>query len=171
MSPSSGPLRTLVLFTFHAYGTWMPDRPQGYYQNRSGLKPQDDEQARRYRSRQRESPAIFDDHCQQVMLTSLQQSGVMQLWTLIALAVDDAHLHLLAGWHDERSPEHVQQRIKWALTRDLNAQVSRRTWFTKNGHDRRVRDRAHLDHLRDVYLPSHRGVCWDRRDESDQTAG
>ena len=167
MPDANEPLRVITLFTFHAYGTWMPDRPQGYYQNKSGLKAKDQEQATRYRARQRETRAVFDDHCQTVMLCSLKTSAPLQFWKLIAIAFDSEHLHLLAGWADDRGADRIQQRIKWALTRDLNEEVATRRWFTRNGHHREVRDRAHLDHLRDVYLPSHRGLCWDRRESAD----
>ena len=158
-------LRRIVLFSFHAYGTWMPDRPQGYYRNRDGLREQNEEEAATYRGRQRERSSFFDGQVQSVLLTTLRESAPLQGWTLIAAGTDDVHLHLIAGWSDARSPAELQQRIKWAITRDLNARVRRRTWLTRRGHDRRVRDRAHLRYLRDEYLPSHRGLRWDRRDE------
>ena len=38
----------VYLFTFHAYRSWMPDRPQGYVRHEAGLLPPDPQAARRY---------------------------------------------------------------------------------------------------------------------------
>ena len=153
----------VVHFTLHAYGTWMPDRPQGYYKNRDGLREADDEEASRYRGRQRERSARFDPNVQRVIIEALHESARVHNWTLIVVGTDDCHVHLIAGWHDDRPPDLLQRRIKTTLTYHLNARVGRRTWFLRDGHDRRVRDREHFEYLRHVYVPSHRGVGWDRR--------
>ncbi len=34
------------LFTFHAFGTWMPDREEGFVQRKKGILPPDEELAR-----------------------------------------------------------------------------------------------------------------------------
>ena len=170
--PSTRPkLRHLVLFTFHAYGTWMPDRPQGYFKNRDGLREADEEEARRYRARQREAPAYFDTAAQDAMLSALRQSAETHDWTLVAFGTDDCHLHLIGGWGGDRTPDVLQAKIKTTLTYHLRDRVGVRRWFVRDGHNRRVRDRAHLDYLRDEYLPSHRGLCWDRRDDVANAPG
>ena len=33
------------LFTFHAYGTWMPDREEGFVRREQGILPPDEELA------------------------------------------------------------------------------------------------------------------------------
>ena len=158
------PLREVLLLTFHAYGTWMPDRPQGYYRNRDGLREANDAEADWYRGRQKEPTVRFDRRIQRAMVDALVAAAGFQRWTFVAAATDDCHLHVLAGTSDERDGDELQRLIKKALTYDLNAMFGRRTWFSRNGHNRRVRDREHYVWVREEYLPSHRGVRWDRRD-------
>ena len=31
----------VYLFTFHAYGSWLPDNPRGYVRRKEGIQPQD----------------------------------------------------------------------------------------------------------------------------------
>jgi hypothetical protein len=37
------------LFTYHAYLSWMPDRPQGYVRRKKGIFPPDEEKAEAYK--------------------------------------------------------------------------------------------------------------------------
>ncbi|MEL7238031.1 MAG: hypothetical protein AAGK78_04150, partial [Planctomycetota bacterium] len=57
----------------------------------------------------------------------------------------------------------VLRELKRSVSIRLRRGVEVRNWFTKKGHLRRVLDREHFDHLRDIYLPSHRGWKWDQR--------
>ena len=153
----------LVLFTFHAYATWIPDRPQGYYRNHTGLCPTNVEEAAAYRRRQREPAADLAETVQRSMIEELLAAAQHQRLVVYAAATDDAHLHAVMAWEDDRTPDRVQFSLKGSLTRRLNASHGRRRWLGRNGHDRRVRDGAHFRHLCGTYLPSHRGWRWDRR--------
>ena len=159
----SRPLRHVVVFSFHAYGTWLPDRRQGYYRNRDGLHAPDEPEAGRYRSRQSQLPAELMADVQRALIEELAVAAGFQRFELFGAATDDVHLHLVAGWDDPRPPEELQESIKQSITRRLNADFGRRDWLGRNGHDRRVRDAEHFVHLRDEYLPSHRGWRWERR--------
>ena len=153
----------VVLFTFHAYGTWMPDRPQGYFKGREGYRHSDPAEAEAYRDRQREHAADLAADAQRAMIGELLVAADHQHFALYGAASDDSHLHLVVGWDDDRTPERVQNGVKTSISRRLVADFGRRQWLGRNGHDRRVRDRAHFLHLRDVYLPDHRGWRWDRQ--------
>ncbi len=152
-----------MLLTLHAYGTWMPDRPEGSVHWRRAYQPQHDKLAREYRYKQREPIAHFDDREQRILINTLFATCPLKQIALHAVATDASHLHALLSWRDERDARLVQERIKISLTAALNNDVGHRTWFTRGGHRKRVFDRAHFDHLRDVYLPSHKGLCWDER--------
>lgn len=39
----------VYLFTYHAYGTWWPDRPQGFVQEGKGIQPTNSNLAVAYR--------------------------------------------------------------------------------------------------------------------------
>ena len=141
----------------------MPDRAQGFYRNREGLRERDERLAGLYRSSQRAGEARFEEDVQRRLIDCLVEAASRLGVALHAAATDPCHLHLLVSWGDDRAPERIQRSLKWALTRRLNAEAGRRPWFTRQGHDRRVRDPEHFLHLRDEYLPSHRGWKWDRR--------
>jgi REP element-mobilizing transposase RayT len=155
-------LRHVVMLTLHAYASWLPNRPQGYFRNHDGLRQQDADEADRYRRRQREDEVVFEGDVQKQLLDELLSASVFQSITPISVAIDPQHVHILLGWYDNRSPEQVQRSLKRSMTLHLNQHFGKRQWFTRNGHDRRVRDRNHFEHLRWTYLPSHRGWCWDR---------
>ncbi len=157
------PQRHVILFTWQAYATWMPDRPQGYYRNRDGLRPRAGKMAEHYRVDQRFPTARLINHVQRDLLAECERCASPLSITLYGVATDDSHLHLLAAWDHDRSPEQLQRSIKWSLSRRLNTAHGKRPWFGRNGHDRRVRDLDHFLYLRDAYLPSHPGWKWDKR--------
>ncbi|MEM7575960.1 MAG: transposase [Planctomycetota bacterium] len=148
------------LFTFHAHGSWMPDRPEGFVQRKRGVLPTDSDMALAYRSRQTKPDATFTLETREAMITVLRDSAVPQNFELHAIATDPSHIHALIAWHDDRTAVRMRQKLKESLTRSLNQRFDRRTWFGRGGHDRRVRDRTHFDHLRNTYLPGHAGPNW-----------
>ena len=56
------------LFTFHAYGTWMPDREEGFVRRDEGILPPDEDLARRYRDRQKGDEVLFDASLQRLLI-------------------------------------------------------------------------------------------------------
>ena len=56
------------LFTFHAFGTWMPDREEGFVRRERGILPPDEELARQYRDRAKENEVIFDSRLQALLI-------------------------------------------------------------------------------------------------------
>ena len=149
------------IVTLHAYGTWMPDRPQGFFHWKRGYQERDDELADSYRRRQSESSAFFDETVQRALIEAVLESATFRSLTIHAVATDDAHVHVLCAWEDGRPADTVRERLKYALTRRLNERIHRRTWFAKGGHEKQVADEGHGRYLREEYLPSHRGLRWD----------
>ena len=164
---------TIALLTLHAYASWMPDRVEGFYKNRSGLHAQNLDEAAQYTKRPREDNVCFNAVHQQLLLDEARLASSWQNLRLFVAATDRQHLHLLVGFDGERTPKAVRVAMKTSVTRRLNAEFARRTWFSGNGTDRLVRNREHFVHLCDEYLLNHRGLRWDWREEAtrDPTAG
>lgn len=148
------------LFTFHAYGSWMPDRRQGYVARGRGALPRDEAEARRYRQRAKFETVSFERRVQRLLVDETQTAAGRQRFRVHAVATDPTHVHILLSWRDIRTVLRVRMSLKSSLTRRLNREVGRRTWFVENASRKRVRDGAHFEHLMTTYLPAHRGVFW-----------
>lgn len=154
------PVATLSL---HAYGTWLPDRPQGFYHHSRGLAPSNPDLARAYRRQQREREAVLSDEVQQSLISLLIEAAEHKLLTPYGLATDRSHFHALFGWRDERPLPAVAASLRRGLTIGLKQRFpGRDRWFTHKGARTFVRDGRHFAYLRDVYLPDHPGWKWDR---------
>ena len=60
------------LFTYRAYGSWMPDREQGFVRRGQGVLPPDEELARQYHNASKQRSVIFDDQTQRLIVDELQ---------------------------------------------------------------------------------------------------
>ncbi len=80
--------------------------------------------------------------------------------TLLGIATDDHHFYAVVSWRDDRTEQRVFESLRKSLTMSLNENYGQRKWFTKGADLKRVRDREHLGHLLETYLPSHRGWGW-----------
>ncbi len=103
------------LFTYHAFGTWLPDRPEGYVHWREGLQPTDDELAVAYRRKMRVASveaAEFDEVVQQLLIAELQRAAGFQRFRLHAAATEPTHMHAIVSWADEREPGRLSEEIK-----------------------------------------------------------
>lgn len=156
----------VVLFTFHAYGTWLPDRMEGSYHWKRGYQPQNIKLGHEYATKQKEVTARFGAVEHRVIIGAILAASAFQDLRLHFATVDDTHIHILASWRGRRDERLVQQRLKYSITRQLNQQCARRTWLSKDGHRRYVNNELHFDQLRDEYLPSHMGLSWDERRQS-----
>ena len=58
-------------FTYHGYGTWMPDHLQGYVRRKVGVLPADQHLAECYRKNQREAVVYFDERVQRVIVRTI----------------------------------------------------------------------------------------------------
>jgi REP element-mobilizing transposase RayT len=152
------------LFTYHAYGTWLPDRPDGYVHWREGQLPTDEALAQACQRKMRvaaRTAARLDEAVQRILIEELQTAAKFQQLRLHAAATEVTHVHALFSWTDERTPQHVSDGVRESLSRRLNKEVAKRKWLTKGGSKRQVKDQEHFDYLRNVYLPSHGAWKWD----------
>ena len=147
------------LFTWHAYGTWMPDRPQGYVKKGQGVLPSDPEQARRYRARQKEETANFDGVAQCLIIDESIIAAEKRRFRLHGVATEATHLHALVSWADARIFEQLRRGLRESISRRLNAN-ERCRWLEQGGSRKQVREQEHFNYLMATYLPKHRGWKW-----------
>jgi len=148
------------LFTYHGYGTWLPDQPDGYVTREKGQLPQDTRQATRYRDLMTEGECRFDEAHQQTAIDELQMAGVKQDFRLHFVATEHTHLHVLLSWKDDRPWMRLRVAIKTSLTRRLNREYFDRKWLSEGASRKRVINQEHFDYLVCTYLAEHSGWKW-----------
>ena len=148
------------LFTFHAYCSWMPDRPRGYVRRHEGILPSDQGMAKRYRNNAKDDPAKMLADCQLAAIEILCE-GVKHIdCRLHFVATDETHVHALVSWRGPRTWQQNRASLKKALTIRMKEKVGNRRWLSEGASRKQVRDRTHFDYLVTQYLPSHRGWKW-----------
>ena len=148
------------LFTFHAYGTWLPDREEGFVLRHEGVLPPDAKLASDYRERMGQDVVFFDDAKQRALIDAAIESCEHQVCRLHYVATESTHVHVLVRWDHDRSWMTVRSGLKRSLTRALNAQFQKPTWLVKGASRRHVKDEEHFERLVHEYLPQHRGWKW-----------
>lgn len=146
-------------FTFHAFGTWLPDRPEGYVRRDRGWQPPSSVATELYRSNMKQAEVSFNDEQQRLLLQALIDCQAYQRVRLYAIAIDATHVHVVVAWNDERRPGPVRSQMKYSMTRRLIRAHGKRKWFGKNGGQTPVCDEEHLCRLVDLYLSKHT-VYW-----------
>ena len=84
-------------------------------------------------------------------------------WNVRAAMVTETHIHSVPSWRsNDLAPEDVQATFKrlLGLTMARRTKIKGRRWISDGGKPQRVRARAHLNHLKYVYLPKHLGKLW-----------
>ena len=152
-------------FTFHTYGTWLPDRPEGYTPHGQGHQLTNPHVADAYRQRMNHPQTHLNSQAQQFAIQTLLDSQYPQRFELYALASEGSHLHVVIAWQDEREPIRVRTQIKTSMSLALNKRFGRRQWFVAKAGHIPVADEAHLHELVHQYLPKH-GLYWKRGDNN-----
>jgi hypothetical protein len=147
------------LFTWHAYGSWLPDHPQGYVHWKRGYEASNLALALRYQQKQQQSSALLLESAQRKLIDEILVTAEAAHFLPHCVATVITHIHALVSWDDQRSSEQLRRSIRRSLTQRLNS-VARRKWFSRGGHAKQVRGREHFDYLTTVYLPSHSGWKW-----------
>ena len=150
--------------TLHAYGTWMPDREEGFVRRHEGIQPPDETFDYFYRLRANESAAEFTETIQRMLIEETITAAKYQRWRVHYVATEPTHVHTLASWRDERKVKKLVAGLKSSLTRKLNAAVERRTWLVEGKSAVQVKDDDHFNHLILNYLPGHSGWKWSEHD-------
>lgn len=150
----------VYLFTLHSYGSWLPDRAQGYTRRGKGVLPTDGVMAGYYREAMSGDEVRFNQTAQRVVIEAARDYVRIKECLLYAVATDATHVHVLLGWRGYRPWVDARRGLKSTITRRLNQNVARRTWLARGGSRKRVSDPKHFRYLVRTYLPSHRGQKW-----------
>ncbi|MEM6259266.1 MAG: hypothetical protein AAGI37_13360 [Planctomycetota bacterium] len=155
----------VYLFTYHAYGTWWPDRPQGFVQEGKGVQPTNPSLATAYRTAAKHEPVIFTHVMQRALIEKIHHIAETEALLVYGISADPTHLHVLVGWDDGRNYNKVRGRIKNLLSLQLSrlAGMTGRPWFVKESSRKRVKDEDHFEYLLTTYLPKHLGWQWCQR--------
>jgi hypothetical protein len=148
------------LFTYHGYGTWLPDKRRGYVKRGAGILPRDGRMAELYRTNMTQAAVRFEERVQKLAIEELLVACQHQQLRCHFIATDATHVHVLVSWKIDRTWDVVRAKLRESLTRWLNQEIDRQEWFAKSPSRKRVRDRKHFDYLVAVYLPKHAGWKW-----------
>jgi REP element-mobilizing transposase RayT len=148
------------LFTYHAHGTWLPNRSRGYVKRGQGILPPDAEMHRRYSQAMKEPEVNFSETHQKQLILEVLQAATHQSFQTYFVSTDTTHVHILIGWRHAKSGKVLKSQLKWSLSRLLNRKFGERDWLAEGGSCKQVKDHNHFDYLRNVYLPKHNGWKW-----------
>ncbi len=148
------------LFTYHGYGTWLPNRSRGYVKRGQGILPPDEHMHRLYTESMTETIVCFNGEIQLELIRAALEAAPHQRFEPYYIATDSSHLHVLLGWRHSKRSVLLRSQLKWSLTRALNLKYEHRKWLADKGNCKQVKDRQHFDYLRNVYLPKHNGWKW-----------
>ena len=151
------------LFTYHAYGTWMPDHPRGYMRRGEGVLPTDHAAAVLYRENAAREPVpLTADH--QLACIAAVEEGVRHIDCQLGfVATDPTHIHVLISWESERSWQQNRTSLKRSVTIKMKSVFGNRPWLSEGSSRRRVCRQEHFHYLMTRYLPSHRGWKWSEK--------
>jgi len=157
---------SVYLFTFHAYRSWNADNPRGFVQQGKGIQAPNVKLARYYDQRAEQPPVLFEQFHQRVLIWTAFDVCDRRGWRLHFVATEPTHVHILVSWRSPQPWGDVRKRLKnvASLTLGRKLQQPGRKWFSRKGSRKRVRNRAHFDHLVNQYLPKHGGLRWRERE-------
>ncbi|MFN3168233.1 MAG: hypothetical protein ACE37H_14320 [Phycisphaeraceae bacterium] len=142
-------------FIFHAYGSWLPDRPEGYFKHGSLWQPPNEQAEQQYRKNMQEEPIAFNKAQQQLLIEELIRAQPYQRINLYSAATDSTHVHAVVAWTDDRDPVRIRSGLKSSLTRMMNTRYGKRQWFVAKAGQTPIRGENHLTQLVHDYLPKH----------------
>jgi hypothetical protein len=160
ISRTSSRAMPCYLFTYHAYGSWMPDHPRGYVQRGQGILPPDRDTAQLYRAKMSQETVRFTVAVQETLIPAVLHSCECQQLSCHFIATETTHVHILLSWRTPRTWQLVRKQLSSTISRRLNEIHQRQIWFSKSPSRKRVKDRDHFDYLMATYLPKHSGWKW-----------
>jgi len=149
----------VYLFTYHAYGTWLPDRGQGYVRRHEGVLPANDAAAKMYRDQMKQDRVTLGDQAQRKVIDAVCGTQPHIEIVIRMVATDPTHIHVLVQWTHRDAWKKMRQSIKTAVSIALKKHKDQK-WLSGGASGKHVKDEAHLCHLEKTYLPSHRGWKW-----------
>lgn len=153
----------VYFFTYHAYGSWMPDHPRGFAQEDEGYQPPNPELADAYRGAAKFDAVEFDARTERFLIEVARDVCSRRGWRLHGGATEPSHLHALVSWCDGTRWQDVRGKIKNILSLELSKRAGTlgRRWFVEGASRKRVIEQGHFDYLMQTYIPKkHGGWRW-----------
>jgi 23S rRNA G2445 N2-methylase RlmL len=119
------------LFTYHAFGSWMPDRQQGYVRHGKGILPQDMQAAALYWSNAKHEMVQFLAEHQISTISTLEEAVSHIHSRLHFIATDKTHVHALVSWAKDRTWQQNRTSLKRSVTFALKEKFGDRPWLSK----------------------------------------
>ena len=135
------------LFNYHTFGSWYPDRAQGYVERGKGILPRDVKMAEVYRGRAKHETILIKEEHQQAIIHRLVEAVGHIYCRLHDVATDDTHIHVPVSWPGERTWQQNRASPKKVLTSMLKETFEDRPWFSENASHKRAEKREPLDYL------------------------
>ena len=111
----------VYLFTFHAYRSWLPDRPQGYVRRGKGVQTPDTKMAELY-ERDAKHPAMrFDAQMQDSLVTTTCSICAKHSWRLHQVRATTTHVHALVSWREFVEWKSISNTLKRCLGGELSS--------------------------------------------------
>lgn len=162
----NAPAIPVYLFTFHAYRSWAADNPNGYVQrSRPGIQPPSKGLAEHRSAIANDPPTRFNDAQKALLLEGVQDICGRRNWRLHGASATPSHMHVLVSWTTPKSPRDLTTPMKRLLGMMLSQNKGDKgnRWFSRGCDETQVRNREHLAHLINEYVPKHinqDGVVW-----------
>lgn len=150
----------VYLFTYHAYGTWLPDKPKGYVRRKEAVLPANADKADTYRGQMKYPAVTFDEPIQRLLIEAVQSTAPFLDVAFRLIATEPSHLHVLLQWEHDRSWDKLRASIKIKLSKVLKEEIGNRPWLSEGASRKQVKEDEHLHYLENEYLPGHRGWKW-----------
>ena len=149
------------LFTYHSYGSWMPDRDEGYRRRDDiGVLPANRPLANIHRAQAAAKVVFLTSAIQRLVVEELLVAREKQDFRLHYLATESTHIHALVSWKHAATWTKMRGSIRSSITRRLNRVHGTREWLSEGASARRVVCDVHFRQVYDTYLPHHRGWKW-----------
>lgn len=151
-------------FTFHAYRSWNADHERGYLQRgEKGIKKANIPLAYMRDRLASEQPVKFNKDEAKFLVEPMEETVARRGWELYGVTVTENHLHAVVSWPTaEFDAQAVQARLKRALGYLLakRNKTQRKSYFSRGGVPKLVKNMNHLRFLLAEYFPKHHGVFW-----------
>ncbi len=148
------------LFTYHAYGSWLPDHDKGFVLRKKGIQSTDIALAKTYRQRMQETEVTLSETHQQAAIEAIRNATKHIACRLYIVVTDPTHIHMLTSWRDEKTWQQKRNSYKRAITIALKTEYEKRTWLSEGSSRKQIKDREHFEYLITQYLPKHCGWKW-----------
>jgi REP element-mobilizing transposase RayT len=151
------------LFTYHTYGSWLPDHPKGFVIRKAGVQLTHVALAQTYRQRMTQSEVALLEKHQLTVIKAIQAAAKHIGCRAHFVATNPTHIHVLTSWRDNKGWKQKRNSYKRRITISLKSEFEQRNWLSDNASRNRVSDREHFVYLMTTYLPGHRGSKWSER--------